>query len=43
LEFILTKLGFKFVKPKNEDEKWSRLFEQLSPIYKWNPGGLISA
>ena len=29
--------------PFNEDEKWLRLFEQLSPIYKWNPGGLISA
>ena len=22
------------------DQKWSRLFEQLSPIYKWVPGGL---
>jgi hypothetical protein len=22
------------------EEKWSRLFEQLSPIYKWVPGGL---
>ncbi len=21
-------------------EKWSRLFEQFSPIYKWIPGGL---
>ena len=21
-------------------KKWSRLFEQLSPIYKWTPGGL---
>jgi IS30 family transposase len=21
-------------------KKWFRLFEQLSPIYKWNPGGL---
>ena len=21
-------------------EKWPRLFEQLSPIYKWTPGGL---
>ena len=27
----------------NEGEKWLRLFEQLSPIYKWNPGGLITA
>jgi|GEM_PF-4416549 len=23
-----------------ESEKWSRLFEQLSPIYKWTLGGL---
>ena len=23
-------------------EKWLRLFEQLSPIYKWIPGGLRS-
>ena len=23
-----------------QSEKWFRLFEQLSPIYKWNPGGL---
>ena len=22
------------------DQRWSHLFEQLSPIYKWNPGGL---
>jgi predicted nucleic acid-binding protein len=22
------------------EEKWLRLFEQLSPIYKWTPGGL---
>ena len=21
------------------EKKWLRLFEQLSPIYKWNPGG----
>ena len=21
-------------------EKWLRLFKQLSPIYKWTPGGL---
>ena len=21
-------------------QKWLRLFEQLSPIYKWIPGGL---
>ncbi len=24
----------------NVRQKWSRLFEQLSPIYKWTPGGL---
>ena len=24
-------------------QKRLRLFEQLSPIYKWNPGGLITA
>ena len=23
-------------------EKWLRLFEQLSPIYKWIPGGLVT-
>jgi hypothetical protein len=23
-----------------ESQKWPRLFEQLSPIYKWTPGGL---
>jgi hypothetical protein len=23
-----------------QGKKWSRLFEQLSPIYKWIPGGL---
>ena len=28
------KRGFKVLK------KWPRLFEQLSPIYKWSPGGL---
>ena len=22
------------------EQRWSRLFEQLSPIYKWVPGGL---
>ena len=26
--------------PFRELEKWPRLFEQLSPIYKWTPGGL---
>ena len=24
-------------------QKWLRLFEQHSPIYKWNPGGLLTA
>ena len=24
-------------------KKWLRLFEQHSPIYKWNPGGLLTA
>ncbi len=22
------------------EERWSRLFERLSPIYRWVPGGL---
>ena len=25
------------------EQKWLRLFEQNSPIYKWIPGGLITA
>ena len=24
-------------------KKWPRLFEQNSPIYKWNPSGLVWA
>ena len=27
----------------DEAEKWLRLFEQHSPIYKWNQGGLLTA
>ena len=26
-----------------DEEKWLRLFEQNSPIYKWNPSGLVWA
>ena len=26
----------------HELQKWLRLFEQLSPIFKWIPGGLVT-
>ena len=35
-KFVLEQEGF-------YEEKWLRLFEQNSPIYKWNPSGLVWA
>ncbi len=34
------KASFIGLKTTRSVEKWSRLFEQLSPIYKWISGGL---
>jgi type I restriction enzyme M protein len=37
---VAPKPGERICDPACGTEKWSRLFEQLSPIYKWAPGGL---
>jgi len=39
-EFTYSQTTFR---PAPTQEKWRRLFERFSPIYKWTPGGLAKA